>query len=102
MDRPIFYVEKELFLREMMEGYAKEAKIAIYTHDGAEDFTHLIEDLRPKALLLDKQTVDTCLYESLIKFIPTFYTGQNPGQNIFTKPLDGSMIFQEIRKKLEN
>lgn len=52
----VFYLEREAFLRMVLEKFAKIQGIEVYTHDGQEDPNYLIKDLRPKRLFIDAQT----------------------------------------------
>lgn len=52
----VFYLEREAFLRMLLEKFAKIQGVEVYTHDGQEDPHYLISDLRPKRLFIDAQT----------------------------------------------
>lgn len=49
----IFYIEKEKFLRSMMEHLCKTKGINVYTIDSSEDCLYLIEDLTPNLIVID-------------------------------------------------
>ncbi len=57
----IFYIEKEKFLRTMMENICKNKGIDVYTIDSAEDCLYLIKDLASDLIIIDLETTKGCL-----------------------------------------
>lgn len=54
--KKIFYIEKEAFLRKMLESAVTSQNASIYTVDSTDDCLFLIKDLESDIVLLDIKT----------------------------------------------
>ncbi len=79
----VVYVEKEKFLREMMEKALVGADFRLYTY-ADKDCLHFIEDLKPSALILDVATVDEDFAMQIDAEIPMVFTGSPEQLNNFS------------------
>lgn len=52
----VFYVEKEMFLRQVIEQALQKQAHQVMTIDGIDDCLHFIEDFAPSLLLIDLLT----------------------------------------------
>lgn len=57
MVKKVFYIEKEKFLRSMMELALKSKGAEIYTVESIADNFYLIDDLTPNLIIVDENTV---------------------------------------------
>lgn len=69
------YVEREKFLRDMMEKAMLSAGIRLYTYED-RDCQHFIDDLQPNALILDATTVDEAFVRLYYTQIPVILLGR--------------------------
>ena len=53
MVKRVFYIEKEKFLRSMMELALRAKKAEVYTVETLSDNFYLIDDLKPELILFD-------------------------------------------------
>lgn len=58
MVKRVFYIEKEKFLRSMMELALRAKKAEVYTVETLTDNFYLLDDLKPELIVFD---LDTCL-----------------------------------------
>ena len=58
MVKRVFYIEKEKFLRSMMELALRAKKAEVYTIGTLEENFYLLDDLKPDLIIFD---LDTCL-----------------------------------------
>lgn len=86
----IVYVEKEKFLRSMMEKAVTSAGMRIYTY-GDSDCLHFIEDLKPKVLILDAQTIDDGFVAKISTHIPIILIGTPEALLTVTKATSARM-----------
>ena len=70
MKRNVFYIERESFLRSMLEIAFKHAKEEIYTIDTIVDNYYLLDDLNPALIFFDVKTVGDEL-ENLLAYHQT-------------------------------
>jgi hypothetical protein len=86
MGKRVFYVEKEKFLRSMMELALRAKGVEIHTVETLKDNTYLLEDLSPQLVIFD---LDTCkefpaeleelyAFGQKAKIIATFPKDQKP------------------------
>lgn len=73
-NRTVVYVEKEKFLRDMMEKAVSSAGIRIYTY-ADNDCMHFIQDLEPELVVLDAATIDDSFIGLLSTEIPVILVG---------------------------
>lgn len=86
MGKRVFYVEKEKFLRSMMELALRSKGVEIHTVESLKDNTYLLEDLCPQLVIIDLETcqVNPAELEEVYSFcqrakiIVTLRTDQNP------------------------
>ena len=77
----VFYIEKQKFLREMVEQILVDKGEKAYTLETASDCTYLIEDLKPEVLMLDVATIMPeadeffATYKEKFSQIPIVFTG---------------------------
>lgn len=57
MVKRVFYIEKEKFLRSMMELALRAKKAEVYTVETLADNFYLIEDLKPELIIFDLDTL---------------------------------------------
>lgn len=93
--KTIVYVEKEKFLRDMMERAVIGAGMRLYTY-ADDDCMHFIDDLEPAAVLLDLGTVDEEFIKRISTQIPIFVTGFTKELETLSLPVRG-----QIEKPLE-
>ena len=55
--KSFFFIDREKFLRDMVELSLKEKGLAIYTIDSAKDCIYLIKDLTPDLIIVDLDTL---------------------------------------------
>ncbi len=72
MNKNVFYIEKEKFLRSMFEVAFKQKNVEIYTIDSIKDNFYLLDDLKPRIIIFDLSTVGADL-ETLLTFKKTAY-----------------------------
>lgn len=58
MVKRVFYIEKEKFLRSMMELALRAKKAEVYTVETLSENFYLIDDLKPELIVFD---LETCL-----------------------------------------
>lgn len=108
----VFYIEREPFLRLMLEKYARLREIEVYTVDGEESPGYLISDLRPKRLMVDAQTFLEMSPQAQTEVlstsdIPIIWTGfpdelealatqLGSLNNVLIKPLEASSFTDQI------
>lgn len=90
----VVYVEKEKFLRDMMEKAAMNSGFRLYTY-GDQDCVHFIEDLKPCLLVLDIATVNEAFLNLVDTQIPIAITGTSAELEDFK-----SAVNQRIEKPL--
>ena len=56
MVKRVFYIEKEKFLRTMMELALRAKKAEVYTVETLSDNFYLIDDLKPELIIFDFET----------------------------------------------
>jgi DNA-binding response OmpR family regulator len=56
MVKRVFYIEKEKFLRSMMELALRAKKAEVYTVETLESNFYLLDDLRPELIIFDWET----------------------------------------------
>ena len=61
----IIYINENRFVCQLVEKLCKQNEIACYTLDQVEDFTYLVNDLRPQLVLVALDTFNS--HEQLIK-----------------------------------
>lgn len=76
MVKRVFYIEKEKFLRSMVELALKAKKAEIYTVDTLSENFYLIDDLKPQLVLFDMDATPQDLeklymYHDRLKLIAT-------------------------------
>ena len=79
----VIYIEKERFLRELMEKALAEADYRLYTYSDM-DCLHFIADLAPKILILDVATVNEDFLKNIDAEIPVIFTGTPEQLNNFS------------------
>lgn len=52
----VLWIDKNTFATELLERVFKKKNLPIYTVASAEDFSYLVDDLRPELIVLDVQT----------------------------------------------
>jgi len=82
----VVYVEKEKFLRELMEKATSGAGFDIYSYPD-HDCMHFIDDLKPDLLILDGQTISKEFIERLDAHIPVILTGDLPALESLSRPI---------------
>lgn len=108
----VFYIEREPFLRLMLEKYARLREIEVYTITGDEAPGYLIADLRPKRLMVDALTFLEMSQKARTEVldasdIPVIWTGFpddlevlsaeiGPLEKVLTKPLEASSLTEQI------
>lgn len=53
----VFWIDQNTFASSLMSKFMKDKHMAFYTHDKAQDFAFLVEDLKPQLIVLDQKTV---------------------------------------------
>ncbi len=105
----VIYIEKEKFLRDLMEKAVNGAGFEFFSYPD-HDCLHFIEDLKPAILVVDRQTVDDDFFNSIDSQIPLILTGQpdtlklDLGSIVATleKPLGPFDLVANITKALQN
>jgi DNA-binding response OmpR family regulator len=91
--KKVFYVEKEKFLRNMMEQGLPGLGLDCYAVDGLEDFVYLINDLSPGLLILDWETCKLLSELDIDTQIPVLLTfcGDSGGseKKVMNLPISG-------------
>lgn len=90
----VIYVEKEKFLRDLMEKAIHGAGFEFFSYPD-KDCLHFIKDLEPAVLVIDRQTVDDEFLNALDAQIPVILTGQPD-----TLKVDLSSIVGTLEKPL--
>lgn len=85
-EKIIVYVEKEKFLRDMMEKAITSAGMRIYTYPD-RDCLHFINDLAPKVLVLDAGTVDDEFLAQIPTQIPVILLGADVELESISRPV---------------
>ena len=67
MVKRVFYIEKEKFLRSMMELALRAKKAEVYTVETLEENFYLIDDLKPSLIIFDFETCQSASPEALEK-----------------------------------
>lgn len=67
MAKKVFYIEKEKFLRSMIEMALKSKSAEIYTVDSITDKFYLLDDLSPDLILVDLASVSALELEEILK-----------------------------------
>ncbi|MBY0414458.1 MAG: hypothetical protein K2Q18_09845 [Bdellovibrionales bacterium] len=67
MVKKVFYIEKEKFLRSMMELALRAKKAEVYTVETLEGNFYLLDDLRPDLVIFDLETCQKAGAEDLEK-----------------------------------
>lgn len=80
MVKRVFYIEKEKFLRSMMELALRAKKAEVYTVETLSDNFYLIDDLKPDLVIFDLETAGEHLpalyeYSKSTKLIATGAVG---------------------------
>ena len=106
MSELVLYIEKEKFLRQLLEGVFKAKNAKIHTEDGIQDKFYLIEDLKPSIIIVDLETVNENEIQTLysyqsIKLIATAkneypHIDMTKFSKIIKKPLVVATIFEQI------
>ena len=68
MEKLVFYIEKEKFLRTMIEAALKLKNHNVYTIDTIVDNYYLIDDLKPQVIIFDIDTMGAELH-NFIKYV---------------------------------
>lgn len=109
--KSIVFIEKEVFLENLLKLTLKEEGVSVYCPDEGVDFFYFIEDIQPEVVFLDIDSVEDEGEEFLKiwdekKFsfkTVLILTGQNRpslGKSIpfISKPISPSSIFLDIKK----
>src|SRR5690606_29427251 len=83
--KTIVYVEKEKFLRDVMERALHSAGVRIYTYPD-QDCLHFIADLQPDVLMVDVATVDDAFFMQINTQIPLVLTGTPAQLELCSRP----------------
>lgn len=75
MVKRVFYIEKEKFLRSMMELALRAKKAEIYTVESLESNFYLIDDLKPELIIFDFETCQEAGEEAMEKLLS--YAGES-------------------------
>lgn len=67
MVKRVFYIEKEKFLRSMMELALRAKKAEVYTVETLESNFYLLDDLKPELIIFDFETCKDSGDEALEK-----------------------------------
>lgn len=67
MVKKVFYIEKEKFLRSMMEIALRAKKAEIYTVETLDENFYLLDDLKPDLIIFDLETCRASGPEALEK-----------------------------------
>lgn len=89
-NRTVVYVEKEKFLRDMMEKAITTAGVRIYTYADS-DCMHFIQDLEPDLLVLDAATINDDFLSELPAEIPVVLVGFPNEIEKIAKPVSSRM-----------
>lgn len=108
----VFYIEREPFLRLMLEKYARLREIEVYTVNGDEAPGYLIADLKPKRLMVDALTFLEMGQKARSEVldasdIPVIWTGFpddlevlaaeiGPLDKVLKKPLEAASLTEQI------
>ena len=102
-DSYIIYIEKESALRKALEIAFRDSKLKLYTMDSAENLILMIQDLSPKLIIADQDTVGDLLlsnfFHSDLIFITTSSEKSNDSVYI-AKPFSPIELLYKIESKL--
>jgi DNA-binding NtrC family response regulator len=109
MERLVLYIEKEKFLRQMLEEIFKIKGAKLHTESTLDENFYLIEDLAPAIIVFDldsfgankEQNMEKLLSYSNIIFIATGNPNQLEAKDprihkCIQKPIQASAIFDQI------
>jgi response regulator RpfG family c-di-GMP phosphodiesterase len=65
MVKKVFYIEKEKFLRSMMEFALRAKKAEVYTVETLEENFYLLDDLKPDLVIFDLETCQKAGVEAM-------------------------------------
>lgn len=80
MVKRVFYIEKEKFLRSMMELALRAKKAEVYTVETLADNFYLLDDLKPELIIFDLDTAISAGPEAMEKL----YSYSNSAKLIMT------------------
>jgi response regulator RpfG family c-di-GMP phosphodiesterase len=95
MVKKVFYIEKEKFLRSMMEIALRAKKAEVYTVETLEENFYLLDDLKPDLIIFDQETCNNSGPEALEKLL----TYSKTSKLIMTGP-QGSENTMDSRVKI--
>jgi len=109
--KQIIYINKTKFTCGFVENLCKEQNVSCYTLQDCNDFSYLIDDLKPEAVIIDGQTYqeseDTfwnC--SNAAEFKTCFILLSNEKNEKFTTsmplPINPVSFLQELTQKLES
>ncbi|MBT6324667.1 MAG: hypothetical protein HOJ35_01760 [Bdellovibrionales bacterium] len=103
----IIYIEKEAALRKALEIAFRDSEFKLYTMDSPENLSLLIEDLSPKLIIVDQDTVGDLLLSNFFKSDLTFITTSRETVNYdlndsiyIKKPFSPIELLEIIESKL--
>ncbi|MEA9355481.1 response regulator [Bacteriovorax sp. PP10] len=95
MVKRVFYIEKEKFLRSMMELALRAKKAEVYTVETLAENFYLIDDLKPELIIFDLDTAQASGPEALEKLYSyathakLIMTGAPSSENSMNKIVSG-------------
>ncbi len=52
----VLWIDQNAFVTDLLERVYKKKELPFYTLNSAEDFTYLVDDLKPEVIVLDSET----------------------------------------------
>lgn len=107
--KQILYINKTKFVCDMVSKLCQRAKIECYTLETTEDFTYLIEDLKPEVIVIEEETfginedefwvqVKKSSFKSKTIIMGTLKEGFDASMHL---PLDTTTFISDLRLKLD-
>lgn len=96
--KKVIYIEKEKFLRDMIEKYFSSKGLQVFTYDGSEPMDYYIEDIKPDLILWDRQSYSSDLPSQ----IPCLVTSKEEGaeEGDLLKPLAANVVYETVKTLL--
>ncbi|MCP4912294.1 MAG: hypothetical protein GY909_04180 [Oligoflexia bacterium] len=96
--KKVIYIEKEKFLRDMIEKYFSSKGLQVFTYDGSEPMDYYIEDIGPDLILWDRQSY----LSDLPSQIPCLATSreEEAKEGDLIKPLAPQLVYESVIKIL--
>lgn len=107
--KQILYINKTKFVCDMVIKLCQRANIECYTLENTEDFTYLIEDLKPEAIVIEEKTfslnedefwiqVKKSNFKTSTVIMGDIKDGFDTSLNL---PLDTTSFISDLRLKLD-